>query len=307
MSTKVFVLGATGFIGGAVAARLAAAGHAVSGLARHTTGGDGLQAAGIEPVLGDLETGLDQVLDAIAVADAVIFAPQLLLEPEYIAVSAILRRLAGTRKTINFTSGTGVLSQRTEGAWSQDCYAETDVFTPARTLIRRVETENLVRAAVDRGVRGIVIRPPLVWGPGDHGHVACIYRSVGKTGAACYIGEGLNCYSNVHVSDLAWLYELTLARGVEGALYHAVAGEIPNRWIAEAVARDLGCPTRSVSLAEAFEIWGKFVTLIVMGASSRTRSPRARDELGWDPEHLDMLAQIGEPRFRALARPEAVC
>ena len=301
---NVFILGATGFIGGAVARRLVASGHAVSGLARNASGRDKLHAAGVAPVMGDLEAGLVDAVEAGASADAVIFAPQLLLEPEQVAVSAFLSRLEGSGRTFIFTSGTGVLSQRTEGAWSQDSFAEADAFIPARTLVRRVETETLVRAAADRGVRGIVVRPPLVWGPGDHGHIASIYQSVAKTGAACHIGAGLNCYSNVHIHDLSRLYELVLEKGAPGALYHAVAGEIPNRWIAEAVARDLGCPTQSVSLTEAFDIWGKFAALIVMGASSRSRSPRARDELGWVPEHLDMLAQIGEPRFRALARLE---
>jgi nucleoside-diphosphate-sugar epimerase len=303
---KVFVLGATGFIGGAIASRLAASGHEVSGLARNAAGADKLSAAGLTPVLGDLEASLGEAVETGADADAIIFAPQLLLEPEHTAVAAFLDGLEGSGKAFVFTSGTGVLSQRTEGAWSQDSFAEADEFTPARTLVRRVETENLVREAADRGVRGMVVRPPLVWGPDDHGHVASIYRSVAKTGAACYIGAGLNCYSNVHIHDLTRLYELVLDGGVAGALYHAVAGEVANRWIAEAVARDLGCQTQSVSLTEAFEIWGKFAALIVMGASSRSRSPRSRGELGWTPVHLDMLDQIGEPRFRAMATREAV-
>ena len=299
---RVLVLGATGFIGGGVAARLKTAGHEVSGLARNVVGAEKLAAVRIAPVFGDLEDGLAATVEASAAFDAVIFAPQLLLEPEHQAVSALLDRMAGTGKALIFTSGTGVVSQRTEGAWSQDTFTEFDSFTPARTLVRRVDTENLVRAAGARGIRGIVVRPPLVWGPGDHGHVASIYRSVAATGSACYVGPGLNCYSNVHIDDLTDLFERVLDRGRVGALYHAVAGEIPNRWIAERVARDLACQTRSVSLTEAFEIWGRFATLIVMSASSRSRSPRSRDELGWTPKHLDMLSQVGDPRLRALAR-----
>jgi nucleoside-diphosphate-sugar epimerase len=298
---KVFVLGATGFIGGAVARRLAASGHEVSGLARTEVAAARLSAAQIAPVLGDLDAGLPAAVETGVQADAVVFAPQLLLEPEHAAVAAFLQALGG--KTFIFTSGTGVLSQRTFGAWSEDTFAEDDPFTPAKTLIRRVETESLVRNAA--GVRGMVVRPPLVWGPGDHGHTAMVYRSVAATGAACYIGPGLNCYSNVHVEDLARLYEKVLENGAAGALYHAVAGEIANRWIAEAVARDLGCPTRSVTVEEAFEIWGRFATLIVMGASSRSRSPRSRNELSWAPEHLDMLSQIGEQRLRALSERRA--
>jgi nucleoside-diphosphate-sugar epimerase len=300
---KMFVLGATGLLGGGVARRLAAAGHAVTGLARSAEAAAKLEAAGIIPCLGDLERDLEAAVSAGLAADAIVFAPQLLLEPERRAVLAFLDRLAGTGKTFVFTSGTGVLSQRTLGDWSPDSFAEDEVFTPAKSIAGRVETENLVRAAVDRGVRGIVIRPPLIWGPGDHGPMAMIYRSVSLTGAACYIGRGLNCYTNVHIDDLSHLYGLAIDKGAPGALYQAAAGEIPNRWIAEAVARDLGVETRSLTMDEAFEVWGKFAALIVMGASSRSRSPRAREDLGWIPQHLDMLGQIGEPRLRALAIP----
>ena len=195
-----------------------------------------------------------------------------------------------------------MLGQRTAGFWSPDSFAEQDAFTPARSLVQRVETENFVRAATTRGIRGIVVRPPMIWGPGDHGHMSMIYESVAKTGAACYVGPGLNCYTNVHIDDLGRLYGLVVEKGTGGALYHAVAGEIANRWIAERVAQDLGCPTRSLSVEEAFEVWGKFATLIVMGASSRSRSPRSRDELGWVPVHTDLLSQIGEERLRALAK-----
>lgn len=298
---KVLVLGATGFLGGAVARRLAGSGHAVTGLARSAEAAERLAAAELRPLVGDLEVDLGAIAEAAAAHDAVIFAPQLLLEPEYAAVSALLDRLAGHGKTFIFTSGTGVLGQRTGGDWSPDSFAEDEPFIPAKSIARRVETEDLVRAARARGVRGIVVRPPLIWGPGDHGHVASIYQSVARTGAACYVGRGLNCYTNVHIDDLARLYDLALEKGASGALYHAVAGEIPNRWIAESVARDLGVGTRSLTLEEAFEVFGKFATLVVMGASSRSRSPRARDELGWVPEHLDMLSLIGEPRLRTLA------
>jgi nucleoside-diphosphate-sugar epimerase len=302
---NVFILGATGFLGGAVARRLLASGHGVTGLARSGEGARRLEAEGIAAFVGDLEDDLAAVVAAGARADAVIFAPQLLLEPEHEAVSAFLNALEGSQKTFMFTSGTGVLSQRTAGDWSPDNFTEDEGFTPAKSIARRVETEDLVRAAVSRGVRGIVMRPPLVWGPGDHGHVAAIYRSVASTGAACYVGRGLNCYSNVHIDDLSRAYELALQKGRPGALYHAVAGEIPNRWIAEAVARDLGVPTRSLTMDEAIEVFGKFSALVVMGASSRSRSPKAKAELGWQPEHLDMLAQIGEPRLRTLAERQS--
>jgi nucleoside-diphosphate-sugar epimerase len=109
--------------------------------------------------------------------------------------------------------------------------------------------------------------------------------------------------SNVHVDDLAEVYRLALERGVAGVLYHAVvAGGLNNRTLAEAVARDLVVPVRGVDFAEGVRRWGKFETLIGMATCNRSRSPRTRQELGWTPRHLDLLADVGHPAYRALAR-----
>jgi nucleoside-diphosphate-sugar epimerase len=299
---RILVLGATGYLGGGLTARFVADGHEVLGLARKPEAAATLAAKGMRPILGDLEGDLTGLLDEAGRADAVVFAPQLLIDPERRVVEAFLDRLAGTGKTFIFTSGTGVLGQLTAGDWSEDAFAEDDPFTPYKLVAGRVETENQVRAAASRGVRALVIRPPLIWGPTPHGHVALAYQAVATTGAACYVGRGLNMYSHVHIDDLARLYALALEKGVPGALYHAVAGEAANRWIAESVARDLGVEARSVSMDEAIDIWGKFVTLIMLGVSSRSRSPRARRELSWSPTQLNILDQVGQPQFRALAK-----
>ncbi|TWB23773.1 nucleoside-diphosphate-sugar epimerase [Nitrospirillum amazonense] len=262
--THVLVLGATGFVG------------------------------------GDIETDFPSVLAAARAADAVIYAAQIAPPAELQAVTGLLEALADSGKSFLFLSGSGVLCQRTGGAWSADSFSEDDAFTPEPLAIARVETERRVRHAASRGVRAMVVRPPLIWGPGDHGHVSMVYRSVSMTGAACYVGDGLATYGNVHVDDIADLFARALQSGEAGGLYHAVAGETPNRWIAEAVARDLGVPTRSVNMAEAAEIWGEFGALI-MSVSSRVRDAASRAALGWSPHHTDMLSEIGEPRLRALA------
>jgi len=300
---RIFVLGATGYLGGGLVARFVADGHQVRGLARTAQAAAALEAREVAPVLGDLELDPDGALDAAGQADAVVFAPQLLIEPERQVVGAFLDRMAGSGRTFVFTSGTGVLGRLTAGDWCEETFAEDDPFIPYKLVAGRVQTESLVRAAADRGVRALVIRPPLIWGPTPHGHVALTYQSVAKTGAACYVGRGLNMYSHVHVEDLANLYALALEKGASGALYHAVSGEVANRWIAESVARDLGVEARSVTLDEAIDIWGKFVTLIMLGVSSRSRSPRARRELGWTPTRHCILDQVGQPALRALARP----
>lgn len=298
--TNVLVLGATGFVGGVVARHLVRNGYRVSGLARSDVKATQLTEADIEPVHGDIETDLSAALAAARAADAVIYAAQVAPPVEQQAVTGILETLIGTEKTFLFLSGSGVLCQRTDGAWSADSFAEDDAFVPEPLAIARVETEQRVRAAARQGVRAMVVRPPLIWGPGDHGHVPMVYESVSVTGAACYVGDGLATYGNVHIDDVADLFGRALQSGEAGALYHAVAGEIPNRWIAEAVARDLGVPTRSITMAEAAEIWGEFGALI-MSVSSRVRDAASRAALGWSPHHTDMLSEIGEPRLRALA------
>ena len=246
---NIFVIGATGFVGGALARHLAGSGHAVAGLARTDAAAAALDAWGITPVAADLKTRRPAMLAAAQRADVVVYAAQAEPAQETAAVEDLTRTLAGTGKTLLFLSGSGVLLQRTAGAWSQDTFAEHDPFTVEPLAGFRKAGEDTVLAAAADGVRAMVIRPGLIWGPGDHGHVSMTYRSVAATEAACYVGLGLNTYSNVHIDDVTHLFTLALQTGRAGALYHAAAGEVPNRWIAERVAADLGVETRSVTPA----------------------------------------------------------
>lgn len=295
---KVLVIGATGYVGSHIVRRLVQDGHDVSGTARAPSKAGSIEELGARPILADLDR--PETLDeALTDADAIVYAAQLLLEPEHQAMSALTACLAGSGKSLLFTSGTGVLSQKTDGDWSEDSFAEDDQFVPSKWLGRRVETERLVREAAGRDVRAMVVPPPMIWGNGGCGLIEAFYDSAHKTGDVCYLGRGLNLYSNVHVEDLAGVYALALDRGVSGALYHAVAGEVPHRVLAERVARELGCGVRSVGFEEAEAIWGKFLALIIMSTCSRSRAPRTRRELGWAPCHLDMLSDVPHPAYRA--------
>lgn len=298
---KIFVIGATGYVGSHAVRRLAADGHSLSGSARSEKGEAVVRACGATPVRCDLAQP-ESLRVPIRQADAVIYAAQLQLEPEHVAVRGLLDELAGTGKTIIFTSGTGVLSQKTDGDWSEDSFSEHDSFVPAKWLVRRTETETLVRSAAEQGIRAMVVRPPMIWGNGGCGLIEAFYASARATGSVCYLERGLNLYSNVHIEDLAELYALALGKGVAGALYHCVAGEVANRTIAGAVARQLGCDTRSIDFGQAVDIWGKFMTLIIMSTCSRSRSPRARAELGWAPRHPDMLSDVGDSRYKIQGR-----
>lgn len=191
------------------------------------------------------------------------------------------RALAGTGKTFLFTGGTGLISERTDGDWSEHSFAEDDAFVPRRQIAPRLETERTVRAASDRGLRTMCLRPPLIWGNHAIKPIADMYPSARETGAVCYVGRGLNCYSSVHVEDLADLYLLALEKGVPGALYHSASGELNWRMIAETIAAELGVPTRSITFEEAAALWDRFTALIVFGSCSCSRSPvRAPNSAG---------------------------
>ncbi|MEU3027680.1 NAD-dependent epimerase/dehydratase family protein [Streptomyces incarnatus] len=298
----IFVIGATGFVGGNLARHLTGEGHAVSGVARTNTAAAALQELGVAPVAADLDARRPAAIDAALAADAVVYAARADPEQETATVADLTRALAGTGKTLVFLSGSGVLMQRTAGAWSPDIFAEDDPFVTEPLAGFRKAAEDTVLASAADGVRAMVIRPGQIWGPGDHGHMSMVYRSVAALGAAAYIGNGLAVYSHVHIDDVTRLFSLALAEGRPGGLYHAVAGETPNRWIAEKVAEDLGVKTRSVTPEEGEQMWGVFGALI-MAASSRIRAVTARQELGWQPQHADMFAMIGDQRLRDLTKP----
>jgi len=296
---KLLICGATGYLGTHIAKEALACGHQVLGLARSEASAGKLRDAGIEPVRGDLKD-IASFLPHLDRVEAVISIAQLMLDEEYAAAKAMLEHLEGSGKTFIFTSGTGLISQKTDGNWSEDSFAEDDPFVPSKYIGARLDTENMVRAFKDRGLRAMVMRPPLMWGNGQNKVIEDFYASAAKTGAVCYLGAGLNLYSNVHVEDMAHAFMLALEKGVSGALYHCVSGEQNYRTMAETIARHLGVPARSVSFAEAAEIWDKFTALITFSVCSRSRSPRARRELGWapHPDKLDILQEVVNPVFK---------
>lgn len=293
---NILVVGATGYVGSHVARALMTDGHEVTGLVRDPDKSRKLQGDGLKTIMGDVDS-LDEMAGDF---DGLVFAAQLAHEHEAVVVEKILRSFAGRDKAFVFTSGTAVLSQTTGGDWSEDTFAEQSEFEPQPMVVTRCATERLIRAAADR-LRTIIIRPPLVWGNGGSRHVPYVVDSIGRTGSACYIGAGLNLYSHVHIEDLANLYCLAIAKGISGAVYHAVAGEENFRTIADAVAGVAGCSTRSISLAEAGEIWGDYPARIMFNVCSRSQARRSRAELGWSPRHCDLIRDIRLGSYRDLA------
>ena len=299
---KVFVIGATGFVGSAVARTFKAAGHDVSGLSRNASNEAVLQDAGVSAVPGDL-SDLSSLAALVDPFDVVIMAGMIPFEEEAPLMQALVAACrTGSSKHLIFTSGSGVLSiESKDGSWNQETFAEDDPFPfpsrPNRAV--RIQTEDLVRQASGDGFSTYVIRPPLIYGHGGSIQIPQIFESARKTGKACYLGYGLNLYSAVHVDDLAACYLLAVERGTPGALYHTVSGEANFRSIAEAVAQVVGCETQSLDYDAACELWGNFWVDIALAVNSRSIARRTVSELGWTPQHLDVIDDIRNGSYRA--------
>jgi nucleoside-diphosphate-sugar epimerase len=297
---RVLVFGASGYIGKQAVRSLVEHGHQVTGFVRSQSAAESVSALGAGAVLGSLDDST-QIDGALEANEAAIWLVQLALEEEKRVVEGLLGRLRRTGKTFIFGGGASVLSEPTGGEWSENSFAETDSFVPRRQLRVRAETEIVVRAAAQYGVRSIVVRPPLVYGHGGCRVISDLYHSLRQTGSACYIGRGLNAYSSVHVDDLANLFALAIERGAAAALYHCVGAEATFRSMAETIARGAGTAARGVTVEQGAQLWDQFTATTVFSSCSRTRSPVARRDLGWQPrvDRADILEECLHPAYAA--------
>ena len=292
---KIFLTGASGYIGGSVAAGLIAAGHRVAGLVRSDATAEAVQAQGIEPVRGTLNSGLVLAAQARA-ADAVINTA----DAEHRgAVEDLLDALEGSEKTFIQTSGSSIVGDLAAGEAGEAVYDEDTPFDPLPGRANRVAVNDLVRAAAGRGVRTIVIAPTLIYGPGRGVHkdsiqIPWLIALARKHGCARHIGPGRNLWANVHIDDLVELYLLALEKAPAGAFYYAENGENSMHEACVAINQALGYPNPpdSMSLEEAAAEWGEGAANYTMGSNSRVRAERARQELGWHPHRLSLLEDI---------------
>ncbi len=294
---RVFVTGATGFIGSAIARELLENNHTVVGLARNEEAVAKLSQAGLGAVRGDLNDPSSLAAGARLV-DGVIHTAyvhdfsniQRSGEIDTTVVEAIADALAGTGKPLINVSGVALLKPGTIGVESDD----PDPQSPA---VHRIPSEKAGLAASKRGVRAMVVRPGAsVHGDGDHGFIPMLIDIARKKGRSVYIGEGTNRWPAVHRLDAARLFRLALEKGVAGGRYHAVEGlGTPYRAIAEVIGRRLGVPVVSMSMEEAKGHFGGFESFVALDAPASNTQTRA--ELGWEPTHAGLLADIDRPEY----------
>ena len=291
---KIFITGASGYIGGSVAAALMAAGHHVSGLARSPESAVAIEKIGIEPVRGGLDD-VETLAQAARAADVTVNAAS---ADHRAAVEAIVGALEGSGKTFLHTSGSSIVGTRAGGGLVEPVFDEDTSFTPSPTRAARVALDNTIRAAAGRGVRSIVIAPSLIYGRG-HGlnphsiQVPWLIAVAKKYGVAKHIGSGANRWSNVHIDDLVTLYLLAIEKAKAGGFYFAENGENSMREVCEAIGRMLKqSAPQSMSIEEAAAEWGNGSANDTMGSNSRVRAKRARAELGWKPMAVSLIEEI---------------
>ena len=290
---KVFLTGATGFVGSALIPELINAGHQVLGLARSDGGAKALAVAGAEVHRGDLED-LESLRKGAAQADGVIHAGfihdfsrfQEVCAIDRSAIEAIGSVLAGSDRPLIVTSGTAGLAAPGQ-------LATEDQTVPADFPLPRVSEQT---ALALKGVTASVMRLPQVHDPIKQGLITYLIAVAREKGVSAYVGEGSNRWAAAHVTDVARLYRLALEKPEAGAKYHAVAEEgVPMREIAESIGRGLKIPVVSLSPEEAA---GHFGWLVMFASSDlAASSEKTRKKLGWNPTGPGLIADLNEAKF----------
>ena len=288
---RIFLTGANGFIGGAVAAALIAGGHRVRGLVRSKDKAAAVAAHGVDAVIGALDDAALLQAEARA-ADAVVNAAS---SDHRGAVEALLAGLAGSGKAFIHSSGSSIVADLAMGEPSDRIFREGEPFAPLADKTARVAIDRLVLAAP--GVRAVVLCNTMIYGhamgaPAQSVQIPALARQAKTSGVARYIGRGLNRWSNVHIADVAALYVLALERAPTGAFMYVESGEESLKEIAGAIAAKLGLGTaQSWSAEQAIAAWGRNMAVYSLGSNSRVRGKTATD-LGWSPVHRSVTKWI---------------
>jgi nucleoside-diphosphate-sugar epimerase len=288
---RIFLTGATGFIGARIVAELIGARHQVLGLARSRPGAQALVAAGAEALAGDIED-LDALHRAATACDAVIHAA---FDHDFTryaancakdarAIAALGGAVRGSPRLLVITSITPV------GTFAAGQPAIEAAFDPDHPM-PRIASELAGQAASAAGARVAVVRLAQIHDRRRQGLVSELIALARRTGVSAYLGEGANRWSAAHVSDTARLYRLAVEHDEAGSRFHAVAEEgVPFRAIAEAIARRIGVPAAALPPERAGEHFGWLAAFAGLDMSARSDATRAR--LRWQPDGPGLLADI---------------
>ncbi len=294
---RVFVTGATGWVGSALVPELIAAGHQVTGLVRSEQKAEALRVMGAEPLfgslgdLGTLKQAASQADGVIHLAFGIDFTRIVeLAEEDRQAIETFGDVYAGSDRPVLITSGFGFLPPG-------------ETFTedmPAAPLIPGFPraSEQTAFAIAAKGVRATWVRlPRSVHGVGErHGFVPMMAGIAREKGVSAYVGDGQNLWPSVHRLDAARVYRLALEQGAQGGPFHAVGDEgVPYRQIAEAIGEQLGLPTTSLSPAEAAGHFGPLAMFIA--GNGPASSARTRARLGWVPSEPGLIRDINQPAY----------
>jgi len=286
---RIFVTGASGFVGSAIVKELIGAGHKVLGLARSDESAKALQGTGAEVQRGSLED-LDSLRSGAANADGVIHTAFTHDFNNYLPATAADARaietlgtvLAGSNRPLVVTSGTLLVKRKGEMALEEE---------PEDTNFPR-KSEQAAHTAAAQGTRASIIRlSPSVHGDGDHGFVPMLIKIAKEKGASAYVGDGANHWSAVHRLDTARLYRLAVEKDLKDGVFHGVGDEaIPFKQIAEAIGRRLNVPVVSKSPEEAAEHFTWLARFVAMDGPASNQ--RTREQLGWQPKEVGLIADL---------------
>ena len=288
---QIFITGANGFIGGAVASALIADGHTVRGLVRSKTKADAVAAYGIEAVVGSLDDAALLQAEARA-ADAVVNAAS---SDHRGAVEALIAALSGSGKPLIHSSGSSIVADLAMGEPSDRIFHEATPIEPHADKATRVAIDRLVLAA--SGIRSVVLCNTMIYGnalgaPAQSVQIPALVRQAKASGVARYIGRGLNRWSNVHIADVASLYALAIAKAPTGTFMYVESGEEALAEISKAIAARLGLGApQSWSAEQAIAAWGWNMAVFSLGSNSRVRGKAAAD-LGWSPTQRSVTRWI---------------
>jgi nucleoside-diphosphate-sugar epimerase len=290
---RIFVTGATGFIGSAVVKELIGAGHQVLGLTRSDAGAKALASAGAEVHRGDLEN-LESLRSGAAKTDGVIHCGFIhdfskfkeVSEIDKRAIEALGSALAGSNRTLIVSAGVA-------GLRPGRVVTEDDDH-PAQSSMPRV-SEQVATSLASQGMKTVVMRLSQIHDTTKQGLVTWLIAMAREKGVSAYVGEGLNRWSAAHVLDVARLYRLALEKG-ETARYHAVDEEgVRLRDIAEAIGRGLKVPVKSLSPEEAAAHFGWMA--LFAGWDISASSAKTRERLGWHPAGPGLIADLDKMKY----------